>query len=142
MEDKKLNTDTPKQDELKQVGERFTKGEWAIRDLEIIGPYGTNKSICEITGNYMDETEAKANAELIVSAPRLHEENKTLKSVIEKQDKNLSELMEQRNILLDALKKVMPFVSDNQSHSLINHVGYTPEIAILQAEEALSLCSK
>ena len=52
---------------------KHTAGQWAIRDLEIIGPIGSNKSICEITGNFMDESEAEANAKLIAAAPLLLE---------------------------------------------------------------------
>lgn len=51
---------------------KHTAGQWAIRDLEIIGPIGSNKSICEITGNFMDEYEAEANAKLIAAAPILY----------------------------------------------------------------------
>lgn len=50
---------------------KYTTGQWAVRDLEIIGPINSNKSICEITGNFMDESEAKANAKLIAAAPEL-----------------------------------------------------------------------
>ena len=50
---------------------KYTQGEWSIRDLEIIGPYESNKSICEITGNFMHEDEAMANAKLIAAAPEL-----------------------------------------------------------------------
>ena len=48
-----------------------TAGKWAIRDLEIIGPIESNKSICEITGNFMDEAEAAANAKLISKSPEM-----------------------------------------------------------------------
>jgi len=58
--------------------EGFTSGEWAIRDLEIIGPIGSNKSICEITGNFMDEGEAEANARLIAQAPAMYRALKDL----------------------------------------------------------------
>jgi len=53
------------------MGNKHTVGKWAIRDLEIIGPINSNKSICEITGNFMDEEEAAANAKLIAAAPEL-----------------------------------------------------------------------
>jgi len=53
------------------MGNKHTAGKWAIRDLEIIGPINSNKSICEITGNFMDEEEAAANAKLIAAAPEL-----------------------------------------------------------------------
>lgn len=56
-----------------QTKELFTQGDWAIRDLEIIGPLGSNKSICEITGNFMDEDEAKANACLLLQAKNMYE---------------------------------------------------------------------
>ena len=50
---------------------KHTKGNWEITDLEIIRPMGTNKSICQITGSFIDETESKANAKLIAAAPDL-----------------------------------------------------------------------
>jgi len=52
---------------------KYTTGPWAVRDLEIIGPINSNKSICEITGNFMDESEAKANAKLIAASPKMIE---------------------------------------------------------------------
>jgi len=66
-----------------ETNKNHTKGEWAIRNLEIIGPYGSNKSICEITGNYMDEDEAVCNMHRIVECVNgydaLQDENKRLK---------------------------------------------------------------
>jgi len=52
--------------------EGFTRGEWVRRDLEILGPYETNKHICEITGNFMNKSEALANAALIAAAPTMY----------------------------------------------------------------------
>lgn len=48
------------------TGEGFTKGNWAVRDYEVIGPYGSHKTICEMTGNLPKE-EKKANAKRIVN---------------------------------------------------------------------------
>lgn len=51
-----------------------TKGVWSRRDLEIIGPYSSNKSICEMTGNFMDKSESLANAKRIVTCVNSHDE--------------------------------------------------------------------
>jgi len=56
---------------------KHTKENWVLRDNEIIGPYLSNKHICEITGNFMSADESKANAKLIAAAPEL------LKALIE-----------------------------------------------------------
>jgi hypothetical protein len=53
------------------MNNKHTKGKWIKRGLEIIGPYGSNKHICEITGNFMSEEEGNANASLIAAAPEL-----------------------------------------------------------------------
>jgi hypothetical protein len=52
--------------------EGFTGGEWVRRDLEIIGPYGSNKHICEMTGNFMDEAETEANITLLLQAKNMY----------------------------------------------------------------------
>lgn len=52
---------------------KHTPGKWAIRDNEIIGPYGTSKSICEMTGDFCTPEETKANKQLIASSPELLE---------------------------------------------------------------------
>lgn len=50
---------------------KHTPGPWAIRDLEIVGSYESNKSICEITGNFIGAHEAIANLKLIAASPEL-----------------------------------------------------------------------
>ncbi len=51
-----------------------TKGIWSRRDLEIIGPYGSDKSICEMTGNFMHQSESIANAKRIITCVNSHDE--------------------------------------------------------------------
>ncbi len=69
-----------------ETNKKYTKGRWSIRDLEVIGPMGSNKSICEMTGSFMNESEAKANAARIVECVNgydaLIEENRKLKDAL------------------------------------------------------------
>lgn len=53
---------------------KHTATPWTKRDIEIIGPYMSNKSICEMTGNFMDEGEAMANLNHIVTCVNTHDE--------------------------------------------------------------------
>jgi len=95
---------------------KHTKGKWIARDLEIIGPYGTNKHVCEITGNFMDEDEGIANAKRIVECVNnydaLKEENERLKNIaydLTGKVADLKDIREQENFKNERLKEALKF---------------------------------
>ena len=79
-----------KTSELRELIERATKGKWVNRVDCIIGPFKSNKTICEMAGNFCDEEEKEANAALIALAPdlaaevvRLREREKAMVDALE-----------------------------------------------------------
>ena len=94
------------------VNTGYTGGQWAIRDYEIIGGYGSDKSICEMTGNFMDRAEKKANAQRIVQAVNNHDALvsalKEAMDIIERMDTdiNSSPTRTERKRLTDLLNNI------------------------------------
>lgn len=53
---------------------KHTKTPWARRDFEIVGPFGSRKNVCEMTGLSESYDENVANARLIVKCVNSHDE--------------------------------------------------------------------
>ncbi len=125
-----MNTDnktTRGEDSNVDLLEGITPGKWAIRDNEIIGPYGSDKCICEMTGNFMSEEEKKANIRLISLAPQLAKENKrlhkTINDLLETGSSKLSiqqyqKLKEENKSLREANERLKEALKNNHQWAL------------------------
>ena len=86
---------------------KHSKTPWAIRDFEVIGSYGSNKTICDCIGYESGYEENKANVKHIVKCVNTHEE------------------------LVKSLQKFLEVI--NRSETALEHYGE----AIQMAEKAL-----
>lgn len=106
--DAPLNPNLENVDALPLIGgnEGYTKIEWTLQGPKIQKDFGNQtyytihpKDSYDIVGFFYpysgnSKETIQWDAEMLARAPRLHEENKTLKSIVERQDKTINDLLE------------------------------------------------
>ncbi len=112
---------------------KHTKTPWALRDFEVIGPYMSDKFICDCVGHESNYEENKANAAHIVKCVNSHDELvKVLKSLNAALDrywnsdnksdgfvKDICKYQSKAELLLDKISLTTPIKQDQNEQDKI-----------------------